>query len=191
MSTLSIATSGYLPLSPLALAVNGLLGIDFIIIIVPDVELPQSDHERINRTLRYLVGAVNPAIPIVIRGVQYPTQEDDFLEFNLLAVSHELDRPGRKNYRYSVELKCFSRHTNVRVDGNRSIDPHYDLAEPYIKLFNQKRHLINNTCIQFTEPTVSNLDLSSLGDFAQGIDQQSPKLNLFALVIQVTGTIIQ
>jgi hypothetical protein len=146
-------------------------------------------YALINTRIREMLYNINPQMPFVIRGVQYPTQYDDFLEVNVLNITPQTSSRWRKFVKFAVEIKCFSKHTNIRGDNNGEIDPHFTLAKPYIDLLNQRRHIINNTCIQFNEPKIVNLDLKSLGDFAKSADQQSPSLNLFVLAIQITGTI--
>lgn len=145
------------------------------------------DIIEINRYMRNLVNEVNPAIPLIIRGVQYPTNADDFLEFNTLLLDPQISRPGDTYSRVHFEIKCFSKHTNNRVDDSGVIDPHIPFSEPYAVLVTQKRYKIKTACLQLKEPKLVNLDLSSLGDFASGIDQQSPKLNLFCMVISIVG----
>jgi hypothetical protein len=146
------------------------------------------DYITVNRYFRKLIADVDPLIPVIIRGVQYPTA-DDFIEVNSLAIDPKVARPSQTYCDIQLEVRCFSKHTNVREDNSGVIDPHFNFADNYIEMLSQKRYMIDTACIQLKAPRIVNLDLSSLGDFSQAIDQQSPRLNMFCMVINVAGQI--
>ena len=130
-----------------------------------------------------------PEMKMVIKGMRFPTDVEEFVVYNDLGLYGMASRKDVRAERIFVEVIAYSKHADQRKD--QKIKRAWSIAKQYYDLFNKARVRIENTCVQFKEPRLMALDLKSLGDFAQSIDQQSPALNLDAVVMEVEGIIIQ
>lgn len=137
-----------------------------------------------------LITALDPDIPMILRGTNFPEGANDFLRLDMLAEMPNVGRPKDFSFKLPFELTCYSRHALHRTD-QKKYKNSWAFSEPYFEFLNQKRYIIETACIQFKEARRIYLDLSSLGDFAVQINQQSPKLNIECIVIEVDATINQ
>jgi hypothetical protein len=130
-----------------------------------------------------------PGMKINLKGMRYPKDAEEFVSFNGLALYDIRSRADTEAYRVFVEVIAYSKQAPYRAD--KKFMRVWEIAQAYRNLLSQKRIVVESTCVQFKEARLMSLDLNSLGDFAQAIDQQSPALGLDAVVIEVEGIITQ
>jgi hypothetical protein len=151
--------------------------------------MAEADMRTLMLQANKLVADAIPNVPLVIKGMQFPEDEDEFVCFNGLALYESVKRSTSTGYTCFLEVICYSKHPSVRED--KAMLREWALAEVYRTLFSGKRIAIESTCIQFAEAKLMALDLRSLGQFAEGIAQSSPSLNMNAVVMEVEGIVIQ
>lgn len=136
-----------------------------------------------------IIVAVDPAMPRVIRGVDFPKDKDDFIRLDLLADINRVSRAHDVNTILPFELTCYSKLALQRTD--HKYKNAWALSDNYFDALHQRRYVVESSCIQFREARRIYMDLSSLGDYAKPFAQQSPKMNLECIVIEVDISISQ
>ena len=128
-------------------------------------------------------------MPFQVRGVPLPLDKEEFVVYNGLSIFPRISRPGDVNESIFVEIICYSKHAQYRAD--RDFYRPWKMSQDYFDLFSQKRVIVEDACIQFTEGRIAYLDLRSMGDYAENINQQSPELKLHCIVLSFEGLISQ
>ncbi len=141
------------------------------------------------RLIENTITAVDADMPRVVRGVSFPTDKDDFIRLDLLADLNRTSRTSFINTMLPVEVTCYSKLALQRAD--HKYKGAWALSDAYFPVLNQKRYRLENTCIQFREARRIYMDLSSLGDFSAPFSNQSPKMNLECVVIEVDAFVTQ
>ena len=148
------------------------------------------DMSKLVAGLHKMVYDVNGTnMPFQVRGVPLPLDKEEFVVYNGLAIFPRVSRPRDIAESVFVEVICYSKHAQFRAD--RDFYRPWKISQPYFNLFSQKRVSVEDACIQFTEGKIAYLDLRSLGDFAENINQQSPELKLHCIVLSFEGLISQ
>jgi hypothetical protein len=146
-------------------------------------------HAELFLGIQKEVAELHLDMPIAVKGLKLPLDKEEWITFNDLSVYPMRSRTDTVNRRVSIEIICYAKHAQFRADGN--FKRAWEMAEDYFNLLNQARMIIKSSCIQFREARLIYLDHKSLGDFAEHIDQQSPNLNLDAILLEVEGIWIQ
>ena len=135
--------------------------------------------------------AIGLNVPIVVPGADNP-KADAFVKYSTLLAAPKVARPEQTRLLLHVELMCYHVHANAVSKGVVGrIFGHLWLAQKFVHLYHQRRLLINNTCLQFTEARMIPMDLKSVGQFSQAGNQASSPLNLNVAVIESFATINQ
>ena len=148
-----------------------------------------TDPYKLIAGLHKMVYDVNTNMPFQVRGVPLPLDKEEFIVYNGLSIFPRVSRKNAVNESIFVEVICYAKHAQYRSD--RDFYRPWKMSKPYFDLFSQKRILIEDDCIQFNEGRLTYLDLRSLGDFAENINQQSPELKLYCIVLSFEGLISQ
>ncbi len=148
-----------------------------------------ADPVQLIAGLHKLVYEVNTSMPFQVRGVPLPLDKEEFIVYNGLAIFPRVSRKADICESIFLEVICYSKHAAYRAD--RDFYRPWKICKPYFELFSQARFTIENACIQFNEGKMAYLDLRSLGDFAENINQQSPELKLHCVVLSFEGLISQ
>ncbi len=151
----------------------------------------EANVSEINLAIREIVErfAAERNLPVRIPGVPWPTDKEEWIQFNGLG---EFALPARKDVvrkNYVFECIVYCKHAMERVDG--SFSRPWELASSLATLLEQERVLVKSSCLQFLEPNLIYLDLRSLGSNAQGIQQSSPQLNVHCVLIKFDAQLIQ
>jgi hypothetical protein len=135
------------------------------------------------------VKAIDPAMPMFVRGTPTPSYEgvDEWISFEILSFMESPSRRHTVDMLVDVQLICYTRHATHRKDNKFTAQ--FDLMDKYGPLFHQKDVNIKNTCIQFKENRIVPLDLRSVGDYAKDIINQLPPLHTLSTVILNQGLI--
>ncbi len=139
--------------------------------------------------LHKIVYDIDHTMPFQIRGVPLPLNKEEFIVYNGLAIFPRVSRKNAINESVFIEIICYSKHAEYRTD--RDFYRPWKIAKPYFDTFSQARFVVENACIQFNEGKMVYLDLRSLGDYATGINQQSPELKLHCISLSFEGFISQ
>ncbi len=146
-------------------------------------------HAELFLGIQKEINDLDPGMPMAVKGLKLPQETEEWVTFNDLSVYPFRSRKDTINHRISIELICYAKHAQYRQDQN--FKRAWEMVDPYFQLLNQGRFIVKSSCIQFREARLIYLDHKSLGDFAEHIDQQSPNLNLDAILLEVEGIWIQ
>ena len=137
------------------------------------------------------VSNVDDNMPFLLKGAPFPELKDkeEWVAFELIAKPTYASNMTSVDEKVICQITCYPLHAEFRQDGNW-MRP-YTLAEMYINAFSQKSTLIENTCVKWKEPDSHYVDIRSLADFAKQIYQNSPPMQVHAVVIILEGLIIQ
>ena len=149
-----------------------------------------ADFYKLIAGLHKMVYDVNGTdMPFQVRGVPLPLDKEEFVVFNGLAVFPRVSRPGDVYQTLFVEIICYAKHAQFRAD--RDFYRPWKISQDYFELFSHKRVIVEDACMQFNEGKLAYLDLRSLGDYAENINQQSPELKLHCIHLSFEGLISQ
>ena len=140
--------------------------------------------------LSKIINEYNPSTILVLQSAPMPVFDgvEEWVSFELLNM---IGHPSRKTYaneRLMMQLTCYSLDASYRKD--KKFSRHYELADDYYNLLNQKDYVIKNTCVRLTECKIVYLDLKSSSDFAKAIYQNSPPMQTQSAVILVDAIVI-
>ncbi len=129
--------------------------------------------------------------PRVYPGVAHPTLDsiEEWAAFNILASDQLATREIDQRKRFTIEIIAYTLHSQNRKD--KSFLRNRELADVFFPLFSGKRFDVNGTCVQLKEGKMMYLDLASLGDFAPGVRQRSPRANINSVDMLIEGEIFE
>lgn len=137
-----------------------------------------------------IIHAHNPDIRLLLQSAPSPDFDNaqEWLTFELLNMIGMPSRKAYANERIMFQLGCYTVDATYRDD--KKISRHYELADEYYQLLNQKDYVIKTTCVRLTECKIVYLDLKSSSDFAKAIYQNSPPMQTQSAVILVDAIVI-
>lgn len=128
---------------------------------------------------------------MIYPGVAHPTLDsvEEWAAFNILASDQIITRAIDQRRRFTVEIIAYTMHSQYRKD--KSFLRNRELADAFFPVFSGKRFDVAGTCVQMKEGKMMYLDLASLGDFAEGVRQRSPRANVNSIDMLFEGEIFE
>ena len=128
-------------------------------------------------------------VPLVVRSVPQESKEqwDDWVAYELLSIVDSPARTHTVDRVVTIQIIIYSRHTEKRRDNK--LTANLELADTIYTAVNRRNVPLKDSCIQLKDAKMVTMDLRSIGDFAKGIYQQSPSLDLQSTVLLIDGII--
>lgn len=157
-------------------------------LVIDTTPLDATESDIITAMLDAIV-ATDPDMKVQVKGMSLKIvkEDQDWLSFQLLNSEQRPVQSLRRFNRMLMQLTCYSRHAEYRVDKNWKAP--WIVADKFRPLMNRAKLNVKNACLQIQDCTMIHMDLRASADFAKEQFQSSTPLQLHSVVITTTAII--